>query len=421
MKVSVESRESTLSFYFEPHPGDRIEMGKPDGSMRYRLARPDCRFFLPTVFELEDCHPDLIAAVALAVCSSLGIKSLVLDKAVSRLFADTVGRFYRFGIKPVDDKLEPRKPRPASRPGLCFSGGVDSSAALLLGPDDCVPVFLERSSPPDSMFMGIYDKDAPLRACRVLKKAGWPVQAVKTDIEFLRSPVGFFNDLVMATPLILLADHLNLDSIAYGLILESAYLAKGFRYRDYAQSGHFKRYNGIAAAAGLPFNLPTAGLSELVTTRLVLESPLQHTAQSCVRGPFGRPCMMCWKCFRKNLLEASVTGEGIPKQELRRYFGMPDVAAELAKAPIKHENVIAYIAGNYRGQSEQMRELAGRLGVEELDLDWTTRWLPCSREVLAERYHKQIEEKITRLVEPMNERDIANIESWDRLPGEKGR
>jgi hypothetical protein len=328
-----------------------------------------------------------------------------------------VGRYYRFAVHPVDAALSPRRPRPGSRPGLCFSGGVDSSAALLLGPSNCVPVFLERISPPDSLFRGIYNKDAPLRACRVLAKAGWPVQAVKTDVEFLRNPVGFFNDLVMATPLILLADRLNLDSIAYGMILESAYLAKGFSYRDYAQSGHFKRYNGVAAAVGLPFNLPTAGLSEVITTRLVLESPFQHTAQSCVRGPFGKPCMICWKCFRKNLLEACVNGEEISPQALRRYFGMPDVAAELSKSPIKHENVIAYIAGNYRGRSRLMRELAGRLGAGSLDLIWTTRWLPCSREVLDERYRKEEEDKITRLVEPMSERDIANIESWDRVKG----
>jgi hypothetical protein len=76
VRVRVEAAGSTVSFGFEPHPGDRIEMKRPDGSLQYRLARPDCRFYLPEGFLLEECHPDLIAAVAVSICAAFGLERL---------------------------------------------------------------------------------------------------------------------------------------------------------------------------------------------------------------------------------------------------------------------------------------------------------------------------------------------------------
>lgn len=230
-----------------------------------------------------------------------------------------------------------------------------------------------------------------------------------------RAPIGYANDAVTASPILLLADWLNLNATGYGLILESSYLDKGYRFREYTQSRHWRTYATLFAAVGLPWHLVTAGLSEVVTTRLVLESPYHHVAQSCTRGLFASPCENCWKCFRKRLLEAALVGVDLPPAVLDRYFDIGEVLSKLEEAPIKHEDVILFILQRYRGRHPRMRSLYDELLADEVDVDWTQRWFTPAREVLAAAYAADAEQRITQLVPPMTDRDIAAVRAWDRV------
>ena len=49
----------------------------------------------------------------------------------------------------------------------------------------------------------LYDSDAALISCRKLSALGYKVHIVKTDLEFLREPVGFPTDLAVACPAII--------------------------------------------------------------------------------------------------------------------------------------------------------------------------------------------------------------------------
>ena len=110
---------------------------------------------------------------------------------------------------------------------LSYSGGADSTAALAVMPKTTECVFLLRTS---SKKKSLYDSDAALNSCRKLKLLGYKVHIVKTDLEYLRNPVGFPTDLAVACPSILLSGMREYASIAFGTIMESAYGTGGKSY-----------------------------------------------------------------------------------------------------------------------------------------------------------------------------------------------
>lgn len=415
MRITARQEGNSVVFDFQFESHDREAIVSPAGKTKARLLGEECRYVMPDAWRLEDVHPDLLACVALMVAGDFAAKEMTFPRAVSAGFVERISQVYKTRFSPVDSALAPRQAPPDGRIGLCFSGGVDSTAALLLLPADSAIVFLERVSRPGEERPSMYRKEAAVRACDVLKECGRDAVRVPTDMEFTREPVGFMNDGAMSTPLLLLADHLKINSVAYGLILESSYLNKGFRFREYKKTDHWRRYGGNSAACGLPWHLLTAGLSEVVTSRLVLESPYQHIAQSCIRGGFAAPCMNCWKCFRKSLLEAALVGETVPDALLDQYFEIREASKKLMEVPIKHENVMMYLLQKYRGSHPRMLALRRELRADDVDLTWTERWFTQSRELFAERYAAQTEANMARVVSPMSESDLASVRTWDRI------
>ena len=49
------------------------------------------------------------------------------------------------------------------------------------------------------------------------------MKKIDCDLEYIRSPIGFPTDLATSVPLVLMAAKENLDSVAFGTVLESAY------------------------------------------------------------------------------------------------------------------------------------------------------------------------------------------------------
>ena len=133
--------------------------------------------------------------------------------------ANSVLSKYKITSKSNED-ITANKPPVRSRPGLAYSGGADSCAALAVMPGNTVPIFMHRPMSKDS----IYDSEAPLRSCEELKEVGYDVKVIECDLEYLRKPIGFPSDLANAVPAVLLSQSLGLDSIAFGTVLESAYM-----------------------------------------------------------------------------------------------------------------------------------------------------------------------------------------------------
>ena len=76
---------------------------------------------------------------------------------------------------------------------------------------------------PLKKFRSLYNKSAAYATVDYAKSSGYEVKKIYCDVEYVRNPIGFPVDLTPSIPLVLMARKYNLDSIGFGIVLESAY------------------------------------------------------------------------------------------------------------------------------------------------------------------------------------------------------
>jgi len=365
----------------------------------------------------DDIHPDLLALSALLLVLPWIGRGLTLGKGVSQRFAEAVEEDLGVHLHPVDPKLAPRPTPNDGRPGLAFSGGVDSTAALSVMPRETHSVFLERTAFSQRQAArqenSLYKKDAALYACTELSAMGRAVDIVPCDLELIREPVGFPVDLSNAVPLLCVADKRRLDSVGWGTIAEAAYRIGAMGFTDYAKRTTFTRWRCVFETVGLPIFNAVAGVSEVGTSIIVTESPYGSLAQSCIRGQVGQPCGRCWKCFRKSLLDSALKGRWPADKELDVMFAGGEVRQYLNKIPLKHEDVLTYALGRYSGTHPLMLALKRKVRGGELDVDWLERWYGPSLDLAPERYRAGTAQMLSEYLQPMSEADMEGFRGWD--------
>jgi hypothetical protein len=407
---------STLVFSFEMAEGEPRQAGKAT------MVRDRSRVDLPAGWSLEDLHPDLLALACLLQCQPFGGEVLEVPKPVSPAFAAAAFEGMDRVVVPVDPAQQPRQVE--GRPALCFSGGVDSFAALAVLPERTQLFFLDRVRPDDATQPSRYTAAAAHHACDVLERDhGRRVWRIKTDLEFLRSPVGYPMHAANAVPAVLMAGELGLDAIAWGSVMEGGYGIGSEAFIDYAQRRDYRRTGAVFAAAGLPYLQSVVGVSEVGTTRIVASTPYAALAQSCVQGDVARPCLRCKKCFRKILLDRILAGEVIEDDLVDRLIASHQVRAYLANLPIYHENVLAYILARYDGEHPVMRLLAQRIGRRGQRFTWLERWYRPSLELLPARYRAEVAAGLRAYLRPTNRLQEVRIRRWslERVTGSARR
>ena len=378
---------------------------------KFHIGKRTCIFNMPHGWDLTSVHPDLLALTCIAITHPFIGQRVNLPLAISSGFAETYTSITRKEIGPVDESIKRREPSGNPRPGLAYSGGLDSTVAIALMPADTVSIFLDRIV--DRNRPTLYDKDAAHWACESLQKRGYHVLMVGTDLEYVRDPIGFPVDIANATPALLLSDMLSLDSIGFGTIMESAYGIGHELFRDYPNGHHYLMWGRLFSAAGLPFFQAVAGISEVGTTIISMNSPLGEYAQSCMRGQRQNPCHNCWKCFRKLLLEAVLNGHELDNHWLDSLFKIKEAKHFLRSFPIKHENVLTFATSLYNGNHETLNLLKRRVRGDILPVEWMQRWYPPSLDVIPEQYKANLVINIRRFLEPMTEEMQNFTEAWD--------
>ncbi len=405
MKVEVDSSKQSIVFRFIleendlEKPNERFSMGKKEATIT------------SSEHNLENVHPDLLALSSILICSPFVGNELKFGFSPSRKFleqANSILSRYSIISDCNDPPAEQREMVSRPIPGLAFSGGVDSTAAISVMPGSTVPVFMNRPLRSGSL----YNPDAAHRSCSILKSLGYEVQIIECDLEYVREPVGFPTDVANAVPAIILADHLGLDSISFGTVLESAYGTGHENYRDYPNGSHWNFYSTLFRAAGIPMSLPIAGVSEVGTSIIAYKAPVGMVAQSCIRGKWKEPCMNCWKCFRKGLLGNALGHISLSDKELQGLMSSTEVRGKLSSLPISHENVVAYAINrtdesNYSG-IETLRKRVGGLG----SLPLLGKWYSPSSELIPERWRWECCKRIQKFLPAMSSKEEGIIENW---------
>lgn len=407
MKSRVEQHKGVISFVFEREEEDIAHIG----NMRSKMSDEDVYFALPE--NIGPVHPDLIGLAAILLCNPFVSERLSLPLPVSRRFyemASSVTSRYEI-IEEIDEVVKPIEFDDDGVPGLCFSGGADSAAALSVMPGRTIPIFLERPMRKGSL----YDSSAPLAICDLLANSGYQIQIVESNLEYIRIPTGFPTDLANAIPAILLSQFLNLDSIAFGTVMESGYGIGHERFVDYGNGSHYRFYSTMFRAVGIELSLPTLGISEVGTGIMGMVSPIASISQSCIRGKWKKPCGNCWKCFRKILLTIAINKNfEIPDIEFMLWSS--EVQIKLSSFPISHENVIAYsIQRIDMEEMSSLKPVAAKLNLKQ-ELGFLERWYPESIDFVPDRYRNFIRGRIMDYLEPANYEDIKAVKEWDMGP-----
>ena len=295
------------------------------------------------------------------------------------------------------------------RPGLAFSGGIDSAAAMALMPEDTVLLYNERTG-----ISGQLDHTNAFRFFgKIASDSGRIVHRIPSNHEQLRAlqgkSVGFSTDFACAVQVILLADYFGLDSVATGMPLENAYLFHGYKYRDFATSWFWKHYAPLFEAVGLPLYQPVAGCSEVINLNIVIASGWDGWAQSCLRSnQGGEVCGSCWKCFRKNTLQ------GLP-------FSMSnEITTFLSKEPLK-QAVSTLYSIQRGGRSKEGVDILSTFPhlspLLEMDFSFLERYLPGSIKLIPEKYRTFTENRLNSFALPMDlteENRLAEINLYPK-------
>ena len=308
-------------------------------------------------------------------------------------------------LSPYEPKiLEDWKPsrRPGMRPGLAFSAGVDSTAAMCLMPDRTLLFYHERSGIETIM----NHENANRFINHLIEEEGRPVIRVKSNHEISRTiggkRPGFTTDYACAVHVILLADHYDLDSLATGMPLENSFLFHGQKFRDFKETYFWKKHSELFESIGLPIYQPVMGCSELVNRQITDLFGYGELAQSCLRATAGKNCGQCWKCFRKNTL-------------IGKSFTMSnEISTFLGRKPLKMAASTIYsiqkldergLAEDILIEYEHLRQLI------DIDVSFLEGFYPPATELLPEKYKQLTENLLAKCVKEMT--DIKLFENFE--------
>tara|TARA_Y100001954_G_scaffold198707_1_gene216200 strand:+ start:766 stop:4398 length:3633 start_codon:yes stop_codon:yes gene_type:complete len=289
------------------------------------------------------------------------------------------------------------------RPGLAFSGGVDSAACMALMPPETLLFYHQREG-----FESNLDHSNAFRFINKLRADGKQVVITESDHELIRTDFekspGFSTDIAGAVHVILLADYFELGGVVMGMPLENAYLFHGHKGRNFNDSSYWKTHSKILQRAGLDLILPTAGASEIINQAIVEQSPYDDYSESCLRSSEeGKVCGRCWKCFRKN----SLKGKAVSIQG--------EIEVFLRKRPLKQAISTLYAIQRLPiPQQELIKQQCPDL-VELLEEDFSLieRYYTKSLEIIPERYRKQTLEKLNEVSKPMSESECEALLSMN--------
>jgi hypothetical protein len=312
-------------------------------------------FSVPDTFSLKRTSPDLLWAVEYVILS------------------------------PWHDKYQKKwvpTRRPGSIPGLSFSGGVDSTAAMCLIPESSILFYMERD------FESMINHTNANRFISHLRQSGREVIISKSNHEIIRTfhskNYGFSTDYACMAHMILLADHYDLDSAATGMPLENSYFFHGSKVRQFEQSNFWKKYAPMFEFLGIPLYQPVAGCSEILNHKIVTDHGFEDFAKSCIRSNIpGETCNECWKCFRKN------TFSQLP------WKMSPEISKFLKKRPLKQGIATLYALQMISKSKQNLpSEAEDLLEILNEDLSFLLEYWSPSVKLLPPKYQQQTQERL---------------------------
>ncbi|MFI6597921.1 DUF6395 domain-containing protein [Nonomuraea sp. NPDC050536] len=355
-----------------------------------------------------DAHPDLYAVAAWTIVAPWTRRRIAFDRGVSPELAAALHDGWGIEAGPVSGTAR----RTGSVLAISYSGGADSVAAAAILPEAPFVHFKRVSHPRVPNRWSHYRSDV---LARLAAQTGRELTVVSSDLEFtLAEPrPGYPEHHAVAAGALLLADELDLGGLAFGYELGSRWLG-GDRYLlrftpDNPMWAPHGAWGRLFAAAGVHIVLPVGGVSEAVTMRLALNSPLKDQLRWCLRGVDG-PCRTCGKCLYKELIQAAVEGRPL---DTPLTADRPVARKWLRPPPYGGQEMVEYGLARVPGIESSLFGGAAEYFDASLEsTSWLDHCYPPALEEIPDRWRAQVREFMTAEVGLMTPEEVRKVEEW---------
>lgn len=299
----------------------------------YTSGQPTFRFLLPdAISDFEAVHPDLWALVVILAVYPFLTTSLQLSWSVSAGLAEafhqaTGGKT----LSPVDTSIKPRLGGDVDENGekrsigVAYNGRLHAFMTAAVVGQDAKLVAIDHWNARQGTRTSPYPADGLYYALDVMEKKQYHVSMVKSDIESLCEPFGFPHPLTPACAPVLLADALQLHTVALGSRLYDLRAFQhprqplsmiGFKHVDIPVQadanemphiGSIHGWRQLFAACGLLLEFPTCGAHDVLLIQLMQQHGLWDEAHYCL---YARPqyrCQQCVECLYYSELYKALT------------------------------------------------------------------------------------------------------------------
>ena len=219
-------------------------------------------------------------------------------------------------LSPVDTSIVPRvggeidENSQQRSIGIAYNGHLHAFMTAAIVGQDAKLIAIDHWNARQGTRTSPYPADGLYYALDVMEKKHYHVSMVKSDIESLCQPFGFAHPLTSACGPVLLADALNLHTVAMGSRLYDLRAFKyprqplsmiGFKHVDIrvedanepTQTGSIHGWRKLFAACGLSLEFPTCGAHDALLVKLMHHHKLWNEAHYCL---YARPKFRCHQC-----------------------------------------------------------------------------------------------------------------------------
>lgn len=386
IRYSFKNRILKIYFHIERELGDTCFFYSGKEETKIELIRPYCSFILPISFEEKHIQPNCIALMSLLIVFPFIGDRLFFGFTVSDKILKSIENL-GIGCQATSTEFhyEFNNDKPLF-PGIVYSGGVQSTASLLLLHKTSKIIFLDNVEPfkyiSEKNIQENSNKDHIYYTLEHLIKEGYNVCIVRSDIKQMFKPKSIPFELAVGCPAILLSTLLNLDSIHYGYTRhhiqqlkkpipfictgEWKFCSKYFTPKNPSKLFQsYSKWNSVFKSCGLHFSLPVMGCTAVLTHRIIKKSKLNIPIISCENGTVDINCKKCVSCFIHIILEELHMNKIVDSHILDDLYTMmkPIMAKYKYNTTIKEmfkipelEIFILYMAFAYKGTDSIMNE-----------------------------------------------------------------
>lgn len=354
-------------------------------------------------------HPDIIGALCLTAFYPFIKYEATMPEPVSQTFANNFdmdllcqhdlinGNYSPFKpikIKNINSNLE--KYNYGTETVVAYGGGIDSTAIACLFPEFNL---VHTSTLNTTNEVKNVMKDFIMRH---LNNKSYIIDSNCTE---LTQPGGFttFTNIFLV-PLLLTSD-LNIKNICCGEILESACLMNGKKY--FPQFNEKKRNKWIRFYNNIGLNVfsPTAGCSELITSKIIYKNNLHNDVLFCERNN-GHPCYKCTKCLRK-ILQLNYHGCNFKFDQFQENF----ITKSIKQKPEYFANLFKETTYQKNNIPDYIKNLF--LDFKDLKTYKFNKIYKKSFLYFPEDIKDILIKKLKKYSDLMNEEEEKDLESWD--------